>query len=179
MFMITFTIREVAAVCQYILAEKKRGRGYWDTLWKGGEPEDAEKDPRSTDWLGSKGEVFAAMGRGVNVPINLVLTAAIGIWLMASPQILHITALGADSDYISGALIVVLSFICMAEVIRPGRLLIGLIGVWLIVAIWVLPVPEISHRQWSNLVAGILLILLSLGKGKIKEKYGSIDRYLI
>ena len=124
MFMITFAINEVIAVCQYILSECKKGRGWWDVLWNGGVPNDATKDTRTPGFLNSKGKVFSCLRWGVTLPWNLVLTAFYGIWLMVSPSVLQLQGFAADNNYVCGALTVVISYVCMAEVVRAGRYVI-------------------------------------------------------
>ncbi len=178
MFMITFAINEVVAVCQYILSECKKGRGWWDVLWNGGTPNDATKDTRTPGFLNSKGQIFSCLRWGVTLPWNLVLTAFFGMWLMVSPYALGLTGMAANSNYVFGALTVVVSYVCMAEVVRAGRYFIVLFGAWEIVSVWVLNYPPFSQGVWINFVIGILMIFTCIPKGKIREKYGTWDRMI-
>ncbi len=179
MFMITFAINEVIAVCQYIHSECKKGRGWWDVLWNGGLPSGATKDQRTPPFLNSKGAIFSCMRWGVTLPWNLLVTAACGVWLMLTPSLFTVNSIAGDLDYITGALTIVCSFIAMAEVIRSTRYFIGLLGIWSIASVWIFPVPELASRPWTNLLVGILMILFCLPKGKIHEKYGSYDRFIL
>lgn len=178
MFMITFAVNEVVAVCQYIVSECKKGRGWWDVLWSGGVPANATKDTRTPGFLNSKGKIFASLVWGVTVPWNLVLTALFGAWFMLSPAVLNITGMAANNEYIFGALTIVISFICFAEVIRIARYILILVGAWEIIAIWVLKYPPFAGGVWINFVIAVLLIFASLPKGPIREKYGSWDRFV-
>ena len=177
--MITFAINEVIAVCQYILAECKKGRSWWDTLWKGGVPSDAIKDERTPGFLNSKGQIFSCLRWGVTLPWNLVVTAACGIYLMVSPTIYNMHPLVNDFCYVTGALTVVSSFISFAEVIRSVRYFVTVLGAWVIVYVIAFAPPSGFGRPWINLGVGILMILFSLPKGKIIEKYGSYDRFIV
>lgn len=176
MFMITFAVNEVVAVCQYIRSECKKGRGWWNVLWTGGTPNDATKDTRTPGFINSKGKIFSSLRWGVTLPWNLVLTALFGAWLMISPFALKMTGMAANNNYVFGALTIVCSFVCMAEVIRAGRFLIAFIGIWEVVSIWVLNYPPLGSGVWISFVVAILMILTCLPKGKIHEKYGSWDR---
>lgn len=178
MFMITFAINEVVAVCQYIVAECKRGRGWWDVLWSGGEPSDATKDTRTPGFLNSKGKIFSCMRWGVTLPWNLVVCAFFGVWLMVSPTALHLTGWTANLNYIVGALTVVFSYVALAEVVRSARFLILLFGFWEIISVWVMNYPPFGQWTWINFVVGILMCLTCLPKGKIHEKYGNWDRFI-
>lgn len=179
MFMITFAINEVVAVCQYILSECKKGRGWWDVLWAGGEPDDATPDKRTPGFLNSKGQIFSCLRWGVTLPWNLVITAFYGIWLMVSPTVLHLQGFTADNNYVAGALTVVTSYVCMAEVVRAGRYLIILFGAWEVVSVWFLDYPPFGELTWINFAVGILMILTCLPKGKVIEKYGTWDKYIV
>lgn len=179
MFMITFAVNEVIAVCQYILHECKNGRGWWDVLWNGGQPQGATKDERTPGFLNSKGKVFSCLRWGVTLPWNLLVTAACGVWLMASPSTLSLSPTAANFAYVTGALTIVCSFISLAEVIRAVRYFILVLGAWSIVAAWIFPVPPLGHRPWLNMAAGLVMILFCLPKGKIHEKYGSYDRFIV
>lgn len=179
MFMITFAINEVVAVLQYMHHQHSKGRSYWNILWVGGKPDDATHDTRTPGFIDSKGKIFSCMRWGVTLPWNLVVTALIGIWLMFSPWVQNVSGWQANSDYITGAITVVFSFICLSEVVRGARYVIGAFGIWLIVGMLILPIDPAETRQWTHIAAGILMILLCLPKGKIHEKYGTWDRFII
>lgn len=179
MFMITFAVNEVIAVCQYIVSECKQGRGWWEVLWVGGMPKDAISDERTPGFLNSKGKIFSCMRWGVTLPWNLLVTAACGIYLMVAPSIYQMGSLVNDFCYVTGALTVVCSFIAMAEVIRAVRYVIAVLGIWVIVYGLVFALPEGASRPWFNFLAGVLMILFCLPKGKILEKYGSYDRFIV
>ncbi|MCH9632400.1 MAG: hypothetical protein S4CHLAM6_07340 [Chlamydiae bacterium] len=175
MLMITFAVNEVVAVCQYILSEHKNGRSWWNTLWKGGQPSGATKDDRTPGFVNSNGKIFSCMRWGVTLPWNLLVTAACGIYLMVSPSIYTMDSLVNNFCYVTGALTVVSSFISLAEVVRFVRYFITVLGAWTIVYVVVFSPPMGYGRPWINLAVGALMILFSLPKGEIIEKYGSYD----
>jgi hypothetical protein len=75
-------------------------------------------------------------------------------------------------------LIVTFSVIAIAEVIRYVRFINILLGVWLIVAPFVLQRGN-TNALWSDIAMGVLVIALNIRKGKIKEHYGSYDASII
>jgi hypothetical protein len=74
---------------------------------------------------------------GVTLPWTLGVSAALGIWVMASPALLRITATAANTDLIAGALVTTVAAIAMTEVGRALRLLNVLLGAWLAAAPWI------------------------------------------
>jgi Vitamin K epoxide reductase family/SPW repeat len=172
LIMIALTIDEVAAVLQYMAQIRRKGMPFWGTFWKGGTiPGDAiPADLRELEGPFSK--MFFEMVKGVTVPWNLLLSALIGAWLMFSQSLIQVVGSAADSNHILGALIVTISIIVMAEVIRRWRFLNVLFGAWMIGSPWLL--SGFSEKgKWMNVALGIILILLSIRKGKIRESYGS------
>ncbi len=113
-----------------------------------------------------------------NVPPNLLLSAALGVWLMAAPAVLESTGRAADNHYLIGALVVTWSVIAFGEIVRPVRLLNIAIGRWLIASAWALG-GHTDASRWNDVIAGVLLIPLSFFRGRISERFGSWNRYLI
>lgn len=83
----------------------------------------------------------------MTVPWNLALSAVLGIVAMFM------------GDFIPGALITVFSVTAWGEVALMFRYAIIPLGIWLL---------------FSNPLLGIIAIALSVPKGKIKKKYGTI-----
>jgi hypothetical protein len=84
----------------------------------------------------------------------------------------------ADSDHLVGALIVTFAVIAMGEVTRAARFINILFGGWLILAPWLLTGAGASAR-WNGVIAGVILIVLSLPRGTVRERYGSWNRYIV
>lgn len=57
------------------------------------------------------------------------------------------------------------------------RFLNMLFGVWLLVAPWVIS-GFVTGAQWNDVVAGVVLITLSVRRGHIRGRYGSWQPYL-
>lgn len=69
-----------------------------------------------------------------------------------------------------GSLLITVSVLAMAEVARTLRLLNVFIGLWLMAAPWLLSGATLMANMGS-IVAGILLIAISLPKGTVRYRY--------
>lgn len=95
-----------------------------------------------------------------------------------APAIFGTQGTAADSSHLVGALVVTLAVIAMAEVTRAARFLNILSGIWIIAAPWLLSGAGMA-ATWTNAIVGVILILLSLPKGRVRERYGGWDRYIV
>lgn len=100
-----------------------------------------------------------------------VITAAIGIWLMAAPAVLGFVGTPAEYSYrIAGPLIATFSICAWWQVLRGLRRVNTPAGVWLALA----PL-FVDHTLWAavtSVACGIAVALLSLVEGERTERYG-------
>lgn len=100
-----------------------------------------------------------------------VLAMAAGIWLMASPAVLgyadHATA---ASDRIVGPIAAAASFVAVWGVVRVLRWVTLPLGLWLLVAPWVLGSPV--EAAVSDVVAGAVFVATALVRGKVDSRFG-------
>lgn len=175
--MISPALDEVIATCQFLLQSRREGKPFWRTFWTGGTlegyPEDTRVERRGTPLA----ELAHATGLA-NVPWNLVVSAALGIWLMAAPAVLDSHGAAAGSDQLVGALVVTFAVIAMGEVARAARLVNLVFGAWLVAAPWLLAGTSPVAR-WNDMAVGVALLFLSLPRGKVTERFGSWDRYVV
>jgi hypothetical protein len=81
------------------------------------------------------------------------------------------------ANYVLGALVIAVSIMAMAEVLRPLRWVNLALGIFALV----LPLSMFSvglPTHFSNFVLGGLLILLTFPPGVIRENYGTWNRFL-
>ena len=184
LIMISPAIDEVVAMGQFVVGARREGMALWRTFWVGGTlgqdrtlgPADA---PATARWRvrSPTARIVAALDLN-NVPWNLPLGAALGVWLMAAPAILGVSGPAADSNHLAGALVVTWAVIGFGEVARPARLLNVPMGIWIVVAPWLLSgATDVS--RWIDVVLGSVLVALSLRRGRIDERFGGWNRYLI
>jgi nucleoside-diphosphate-sugar epimerase/uncharacterized membrane protein len=176
--MIPLTVDEVVAMGQFLVQSHREGKPFWRTFWLGGNAPEAAEDKRAKNFGSPAREMFPAMAWGMSVPWALLLSAGLGIWLMFAPAIFGSSRGAADSDYLVGALVVTFAVIAMGEVVRALRFINVLFGAWIIAAPWVLS-GTTTGATWSDMIAGALLIALSLRRGETRERYGSWDRFVI
>lgn len=176
LIMIPLALDEVIAMTQFMLAARRQRKPLWSIFWMGGTIEGEPDDRRTPAFDARIAERLRTMVWGVNIPWNLALSSAMGLWLMFAPSLLGFGGRLADSDHLVGALVITFSVIAMAEVGRPLRFLNVLFGGWLVIAPFILDGPD--SARWSNVAAGATITALSLRRGRVQERYGSWDRWL-
>ncbi|WP_423146039.1 SPW repeat domain-containing protein [Rubrolithibacter danxiaensis] len=100
-----------------------------------------------------------------------VINMLIGLWICMAPSVLKTDKVAADCLHIIGPVVFAVAVIAMSEAVRDIRLINILSGVCLLISPWILRVDS-SLVSWNNSLAGILLILFSLIKGKVKNRFG-------
>ena len=175
LIMIALTLDEVVAVCQYMARHKKQRCSR--IFWKGGRYEEGELDNRSPPLNASFKRNLDAMLWGVSFSWNLLVSILLGGILMFTPTFLTIHPLLAPIDYVAGALVATFSFIAIAEVLRSVRFLNIAIGIFVLIYALFFVMSANSyylfHILWS-----LLLIGVSFPKGRIKENYGTWNRFI-
>ena len=173
LIMISLTLDEVVAMCQFLLQASREGQPFWRTFWLGG----SLRDLPATGSVREDVVSVKAMVWGVGLPWNLLLSAGLGLWLMFAPSVLGIAGAAAHSDHLVGALIVTIAVIALADVGRATRFLNIVLGAWVIVAPWLLGGATPASR-WSDAIAGALVIVFSLRRGPVGERYGTWERFI-
>ena len=169
--MIALTLDEVVAMVQFLVQARREGQPLWRIFWLGGKLQAAaEAGEIRADVVSAKAMVW-----GVALPWNLVASAGLGVWLTLTPYILGSTGTAAHSDHLFGALIITVAVIALADVGRAARLINIAFGAWVIAAPWILDGAS-AGSKWGSLAAGVLLIVLSLPKGRVGERYGTWQR---
>jgi uncharacterized membrane protein len=178
LLMIPLTLDEVVAMVAFLVRSRRDGKPFWRTFWMGGTTEGGDHDERSPRLTESPTRTAPAMVWGVTAPWPLLAAAALGVWVLASPDLLGLTAGAADQSHIAGALVTTFAVTAMAEVGRALRLLNIPLGVWIALTPWIFSgAPPVAH--WSGAVAGLLVIALSLPKGAVRERYGAWQRFVV
>ncbi len=172
--MIALTLDEVVAMGQFLVQARREGQSLWRVFWRGGSLAEAAPDDRifHPDVISPK-----AMAWGVALPWNLIISVALGLWLMSAPSALGSTGYAAHSDHLVGALVVTVAIMALADVGRPLRFINILFGAWFLIAPWVLD-GAATGATLNDLVVGVALIVLSLPRGPIGERYGSYERFI-
>jgi uncharacterized membrane protein len=171
--MIPLTLDEVVAMGQFLVQARREGQPFWRTFWRGGTLRDLPATgPVRPDVVSAKAMVW-----GVALPWNLLVSVGLGVWLMLTPSVLGTTGAAAHSDHLVGALIVTTAVIALADVGRAARFLNILFGAWVIAAPWILS-GATPASTWSDAIVAALVILLSLSRGPVGERYGTWERFI-
>lgn len=180
--MIPLEIDEVIAMGQHMVQRKRRGDSMWKVFWKGGEPVEQnmdERTPKLMEFPQNPWKIFKASIWGMSFPWTLAVSTLLGIWLMFAPAAfgVGIEATAADVNHLGGALIVVVSVICMGEVVRRGRYLNILLGLIVAVVPWFLQDSNLALNI-SGTITGTIVAALSIPCGPKTENYGLWDQYV-
>jgi hypothetical protein len=183
LIMISPALDEVVAMGQFVMAARREGQPLWRTFWVGGKLRSDATLPgvvvtEASTWRrrSAAARVIAALDLN-NVPWTLLASAALGIWLMASPVALGYDGTAANNAFLTGALIVTWAVIAFSEIARPARLLNVLLGAWLVASPWV--VQGGTDSAWNAVLTGAAVAALSIPRGEIIEQFGSWNDYLI
>lgn len=176
--MLPLEVDEVVAMSQFMVAKKRQGESLWKVFWLGGGIEGGGADERTPplQQLPEKPKALAkSMFWGMTFPWHLMVATALGIWLMAAPDVLHHGKPRADLDHVAGALVVTISVISMGEPARLLRYLNVIVGVFLIIGgLFVGGTAGLIN----DLGCGLAVAALSIPKGRIRESFGSWDRFV-
>ncbi|MDT0676977.1 vitamin K epoxide reductase family protein [Autumnicola musiva] len=180
--MIPLEFDEVIAMGQHMVQAKRRGDNMWDVFWKGGKAFEMNKDERTTELIEfpqKPVKVFKSSVWGMSVPWTLGVCTIIGIAAMFVPAVFEVGIQKTASDifHLSGSLIVVVSVICMGEIVRRGRYLNILLGLAMAIGPWFVDNTPIGLCI-TGLIAGLLVAGLSIPTGVIKERYGLWGKYV-
>jgi hypothetical protein len=176
LLMVPLAIDEVVATVQFLVRAWRDGQPFWSTFWFGGTADDnaALRGPRLTAPLR---ETIPASAWGTTAPWNLLAVAAVGTWVMIAPTVLGFTGWAANSSHLTGALIVTVTAVALAEVMRPVRLLNVLLGLWVVFT--PLALSGITGvAVWSTMAAGVAIAILSLPRGPIEQHYGGFEAFI-
>jgi uncharacterized membrane protein len=173
LIMIALSLDEVIAMLQCLMQTHRAGKSVWRTFWLGGDALGDNLTPQrpQTDHP-------SQMFWGVTVPWNLLLTAALGVWLMMAPDVFQTLGQAADSDHILGALVVTVAIVAFAEVTRAARFINIALAFAIMILPWVFSGATLASGL-NNLIIGLLIIALSISPGKIKNTYDGWNALIV
>lgn len=100
-----------------------------------------------------------------------IINIIIGIWLMASPEVLMYSGAAADNDHIIGPVITSFAIIALSGCTRFVARYNTPLGIWLLLAPWILGYTE-TVTIYNDIVSGILVTALSFFMRKTSNQYG-------
>jgi len=173
---IPYSVDEIVATCQFLRRRMKAGRPLLRIFFtgdtdEGQAPETAEPFDRPF------GTVLREMlSGGITLPWTLALSMLVGVWLMVTRLTLGAAGTQADLDHVVGALAITVAVSATAETFRAFRFLLVPLGAVLLVGGFFTGagVPSLV----SSIVCGAALIILSLPRGPVRQRYGTWDRFI-
>ena len=173
---IPYSLDEIVASSEYLWRRWKAGDPVLRVLVFGGtdEGEDGagEGGRREFD-QGPRAQFVDMWTGGVGLPLNLVASIAIGIWLMFTRVTFGTDAPMAHGDHLIGALAVTFSVIALAETGRLARYANVPLGAALLVTPFAL---EATWPQAINAWAcGAALVALAFPRGASRNRYGKSE----
>lgn len=162
LIMVPPSIDEVVATAQFLRRSTKAGKPFWRTFWLGDREEKAVRIPESQEGRSHAG---------------VMVSSIIGAWLLFVPWMFEIREAAANNIYIVSALIITFSVIAYSDVSRIVRLANIPMGIWLAVSCWFF--EGSSFLANGNLLGlGIILVIISLPRGKVVEHFGTFDPWV-
>ena len=174
-FMISPAVDEIVASGQFLVRSRRAGRPFWRTFWRGG------TEPGTQDMIRPAGSLPRELASGMelnSIPWNLIVCAAVGVWLIAAPSVFGLSGHAVPNSILAGALVATFAVIGFGETSRPVHLVNVLIGLWLVASPLVLW-DDTSDLRWPEAAAGIAVILFSIRRGPVEGRYGSWDRVVV
>ena len=182
LLMISPAVDEVVAMGQFLGDARRERKPFWRTFWLGGTldrytPSDEADTPTQSRHKSTLLRIIAAMELN-NVPWTLVISAGLGVWLMVSPAMFGSTGRAADADHVAGALVITWAIIAFGEIVRPVRLLNIVMGLLIVAVPWLLS-GSTDAARWNDVLVGAGLVALSIPRGRVEERCGRWNRFVI
>ena len=167
--MVALSIDEVGAVLQLLRRVRRSRRPFWEVFWKGDLQKNGSDDTDAVPSNAPLHQLFPAMTRGVTPTLSLMLSAGLGIVLMLLPAFFDVETRLAAADHVLGALVIVISIISMAEIIRCWRYVNVFLGLFVLAMLC--RGEEISFAAFAaHFLAIGLVIGCSIPRGKIAPR---------
>ncbi|MBI2742450.1 MAG: dTDP-glucose 4,6-dehydratase [Chlamydiales bacterium] len=169
--MIPVALSEFVASIRFLHQSYRKKKPLWHLFWQG------EHTHEKVITAVFKRQKTSFPPAGITLPWNLIASALLGLWTVFSIHFFVGVGIVADSAYVAGPLIYTIAIIAMAEVVRAARFVNILLGLGLIATVWFAEGAS-SLLLVHQTLLGIALILLSLRRGPIRQRYGTWDRFI-
>jgi disulfide bond formation protein DsbB len=177
---IPYSLDELLATLQFVRRRARAGQNWLRVLFVGDTDEMPaaarnKQEAQEDEFERSPGAVLKDMASGgVNLPWNLVLVAAIGLFLLFTRPLLGVDGNMAHAHHVIGSLVLTVISVAAAEVARPARWLNVALGSALVaVPFWF---GADSTLMWVTVASGMAVMALSIRRGPIRGRYGDWSR---
>ena len=181
---IPYSLDELLATAQFLRRRVRAGQPWLRVLFLGDTDELPAANEKRVD--SDDGDEFdrplgvvlkSIVGGGVSLPWNLALAGLIGVSLLFTRVTLDAAGGLADAHHIVGCAVLTVVAIAAADVARPARALNAVLGLGLMFVTLLLDADKLQVMVTLGL--GIALVLLSVRRGPILERYGAWNRLLV
>lgn len=174
---IPYAVDELIATCQFLRRRKRAGAPLL-RVFLTGDTDDGPDDRADESFERPVSAVVKDMfGGGVGVTWGLTASILIGLWLMFTRLTLGTEGTLANTDHLIGALVVTIAVSAMAESIRAARFLNVCLGAALVICAFVMEATWL--QSGADILAGLLLIAVSIPRGPVRHSYGSWSRVVV
>lgn len=175
---IPYSMDEIVASGQFLAERRRKGKSVLLALLRGDTQEGGRQSGQDNFERPAMAVIRDMLGGGVNVPWSLAAATLLGIWLMCTRLIFGTDGAQADSDHLLGAVVVTISITALAETVRPARFLNLVPAIALMFAPWMFEGGSLV-ADLAGVAAGVLLVFLTLPRGRVENHYGAWNRYLV
>lgn len=174
---IPYSLDELVATLQFVRRRVKAGRS-WLRVFLFGDTDEGGQEDTADEFDSRPDKVLGAMwSGGVSLPWNLAAAAAIGLSLLVTRLTFGAEGAMANADHLIGALTLTVVSLAAAEVARALRFLLIPLGAALLVTPFLYGAS--GTATIASLLCGLGLILLSLRRGRIGQRYGNWQRLIV
>lgn len=178
---IPYSLDELIATMQFLKRRVKAGRNWLRLLFVG----DTDEMPETRDTQAFTDEFERPLGTvikdiaggGVSLTWNLALSGAIGLSLLFTRVTFGAAGGMANADHLIGSLVLTVISLAAAEVTRAVRFINIPLGAVLFATPFIYGAG--TTATVGSIACGTALIVLSIRRGPIRERYGAWNRLII
>ncbi|MEJ7930159.1 vitamin K epoxide reductase family protein [Ramlibacter sp. AN1015] len=177
---IPYSLDELLATLQFLRRRAKAGQN-WLRVFFVGDTDDMhpgkKHDVLADEFDRSPGAVLkdVTIG-GVGLPWNLVLAALVGLFLLFTRPVLGVDGGLANAHHVIGSLVLTVISVAAAEVARAFRFLLMPLGAALAATPLFYAADTVTTAV--SVALGLAIVVLSVRRGGIRERYGSWQRLI-
>lgn len=176
---IPYSFDEILATCQFLRQRRREGKPLLRVFLQGDTIDGGRPGPDDEFAAPTKAVLKDMVAGGVNLPWTLLVSIGIGVWLMFTRLSLGTAGDLANSDHVLGALIITFAVTATAEVARPLRFVNVLFGALLMLTPGIFAGSAGTAGVWNSVIAGALLIAVSIPRGPVRCSYGPWNKLIV
>ncbi|MDI9819246.1 MULTISPECIES: vitamin K epoxide reductase family protein [unclassified Legionella] len=174
---IPYAIDEFMATITFLWRRWKAGRPLLRILFVGDAEGSRDKTIADNFEHSPRTIIKEGLTTGLSFSWGLVGCLLIGLWLMFTRVTLSATVEMANADHLLGSLIITISIISFAEIVRAVRWLNLIFATVLFITPFLYDTTSLA--AFASILAGLLLLIFTIPRGKINSSYGRLNKIII